>query len=308
MDTSAAATMAHATGMMRWWRQRKHTLGTLVLLACLIAPLTAQAQSELAIVYEAAKAAYQAYQFFDGLNGDETHDAIMAAINHAVHDIRTALDAFEAAENLACSDAITIDFANFLAYTLDNQQAFARDYLPCLTEAVNYMNVPGTALAHVDQVGRGFNIVGSVLLFVYDYLSFDNQGLLNLIHEGNETILARLRPPCTLHVLEPDTPERRVTCTAYNGDVASDHLLITSPSFAQDKEALQDEAAQNTSYRIAKAMLEGHWLVPQSQSLLAGLFAAVGEFRATLPTTLDAELQLASPASRTQWCKVISCE
>ena len=142
---------------------------------------------------------------------------------NVVPELRAAPDAFEAAENLACSDAITIDFANFLAYTLDNQQAFARDYLPCLTEAVNYMNVPGTALAHVDQVGRGFNIVGSVLLFVYDYLAFDKQGLLNLLEEGNETIVARLRPPCTLRVVENSPFERSA------GDVPHKSLQLALP-------------------------------------------------------------------------------
>jgi hypothetical protein len=228
-----------------------------MLLLLVVSPLTVTAQSELAVlkaVYEAAKAAYQAYQFFDGLNGDETHEAIMAAINTAVQDIHNALDAFEAAENLACSDAITIDFANFLNYTRDNQQAFARDYLPCLTEAVNYMQVPITSLAHVDQVGRGFNIVGSVLLFVYDYLGFDNQGLLNLLHEGNETIRVRLRPPCALEVVDGSPFERQVRCTAYNGNAAQDNLLLNSPFFIEDKTALEDEAARNTSRSISRRL------------------------------------------------------
>src|SRR5262245_34500802 len=138
MEDQSAATLPHASAVALWRQRGTRLLGGMVLLVWLLVPCTTQAQSELAILYEAAKAAYQAYQFFNSLNGDETHEALMAAINDAVHDIRVALDAFEAAENLACSDAITVDFANFLAYTLDNQQAFARDYLPCLTEAVNY--------------------------------------------------------------------------------------------------------------------------------------------------------------------------
>jgi hypothetical protein len=298
------------TSRMQRQKSLRRLMGSLMLFLLVASPFPVQAQSEWAVlkaVYEAAKAAYQAYQFFDGLNGDETHEAIMAAINTAVQDIRDALDAFEAAENLACSDAITIDFANFLNYTSDNQQAFARDYLPCLTEAVNYMQVPVTSLAHVDQVGRGFNIVGAVLLFVYDYLGFDKQGLLNLLNEGNETIRVRLRPPCAIRVVEGSLFERQVRCTAYNGEAAQANLLLNSPFFNEDKTALEDEAARNTSYIIAKAILEGQWLIPQGQSLLATLSARWREFQATLGTSLDPEVQLLAPTSRTKWCTVVGC-
>jgi hypothetical protein len=46
-----------------------------------------------------------------------------------------------------------------------------------------------------------------------------------------------------------------MTCRAYNGDTAWDLVLPNTPFFTQDKVRLEDQAARNTSYLIAKAML-----------------------------------------------------
>ena len=46
-----------------------------------------------------------------------------------------------------------------------------------------------------------------------------------------------------------------MTCRAYNGDTGVDDVLPNTPWFAQDKVRLEDEAACNTGYLIAKAML-----------------------------------------------------
>jgi hypothetical protein len=100
-----------------------------------------------------------------------------------------------------------------------------------------------------------FNIVATVTLFVHDHLGFTTQGIRRLVVDGNRKVLAKLRPVCTLRVVEPGSPERRMTCCAYNGDTAWDLVLPNTPFFTQDKVRLEDHAARNTSYIIAKAML-----------------------------------------------------
>jgi hypothetical protein len=241
--------------------QMKRQVWGLLLLLGLACPSTVPA-AEIETALAAAKAAYQAYQFFDGLNGDETHERLLEAIHMAVEDIQEAMASIMISEVESCADALVIDFDNFLLYSPDTQQAFARDYLHCLTRAVRLMDEPVTSPEGVDRLGRAFNIVAGLTLFVHEYLDFSTDGVHDLFVEGNNKILTKLRPTCSTQEIEPGTPERWMICRAYNGDSADGHVFLGSSTFEDDQERLEDEAARNISYLIAKAMLEVDALQP----------------------------------------------
>jgi hypothetical protein len=306
--------MSDVKHVSRWLQQIKRPVAGLVLLVCVVSPLAAHAVAPGAIIagaFEAAKLAYQAYQAYEQLNGDETHDALMAAIamvRQDLQNIQNAVADFFTAQGVACADAITIAFENFLEFNDDVKQQFTVDYINCATVLNNEMNVPAASRAHVDLLGRGFNVVMALEFFMHEYLGWETQGLLNLLEEGNQTIVRRLTPNCTHMAIEPDTSERAVTCTVYGGHSASDHLLLDSPFYAADLQALKEEAARDTSYIIAKAILEGQWLVQEGQALVAALRSPMQQFREQMKTALGPELQLASPQYRRLWCQVVRCD
>jgi hypothetical protein len=232
----------------------KHYVWGLVFLVGVGLPNTSHALP-IGILLGVVEAAYQAYQAFNGSNDAAVHQEILQAVARAATDIQNAMASIAISEVESCADALLLDFENFLRYNPDVQQDFARDYLHCLTRAVRLMDEPTTSRAGVDRLGRVLHIVATVTLFVHESLGFTTQGIQHLVQEGNQKVLTKLRPVCSLRVGEPGSPERRMTCRAYNGDTAVDYVLPNTPWFAQDKVRLEDEAARNTSYLIAKAML-----------------------------------------------------
>jgi hypothetical protein len=81
--------------------------------------------------------------------------------------------------------------------------------------------------------------------------------------------------------------------------------LLDSPFYAAGLQALQEEAARGTSYIIAKAILEGQWLVQEGQALVAALRSPVQQCRAQMKTALEPALQLVSPQYQRRWCQMV---
>ena len=247
---------------MKWTMLIQPIWGLALLLAFLL-PGAAHAY-DIEKLITAAKAAYQAYQLYDGLTAEDAHEQLLDAIAMAVDEIEEAMASIAISEVASCADAIVYDFENFLHYTEDNQQDFARDYLHCLTRAVRLMDEDGSGSAGVDRLGRAFNIVAPLTLFAHKHLALSTFGLQQLFVDGNRKILHKLRPTCSLSVGEPGSPEQVLTCRAYNGDMAQDGVFPKAPSFPAQQARLEDLAARNTSYLIAQDRL------PVAQSDIAG--------------------------------------
>lgn len=233
----------------------KNNAKCVLFIICLTFSSISTAQANVVDALSAAKSAYDAYKFLNDLNSVDVHERILDAIDRVSDEIQEAMGSIATAEVESCADAILYDFENFLNYNEDVQQDFARGYLHCLTRAIRLIDEPSTQAAHIDRLGWAFNVVAVVTLFVSDYLDFHITGVHELFRSGNQKILAELKPHCRLSVLEPESPEQLITCRAYNGDSASEHVFPDFPFFEEDKERVEDLAGNNTSYIIAKEML-----------------------------------------------------
>lgn len=221
------------------------------------------APSVQAIDYVAvAKAAYAAYQLFTagGLSLEEATQRILTAIDSAKTEILAHIDKVATAEVRSCARQAVIDVADIRLFTPDTLQAFARDTTGCVTLADSLLGAVSDKGA-VDQLGFAVNAVGPIALLARARAGFDTAGLKSTLRSANNSVLTKMEPVCTRKVVTEPGPvrpivEEQITCTAYNGNSASDYRRISpNPEPPIDVDKLKAAAAANTSWPVAKAVL-----------------------------------------------------
>jgi hypothetical protein len=192
----------------------------------------------------------QAYSLYRSLTQhsismQEATSQMLAAINSARTEIIAHVDAVAAAEVRACAQSAIIDFADFEAFTPDNQQALARDATSCVTLAQSLLSVVSDKAA-VNELGFAMDSVGPIALVARTRSGLSNGSLLSLLTTGNQALTTRLYPSCRQHY------EARVfdhwRCVAFNGD----SRIGLNPDDPTDA---ADGATSNTSRKVAQVVL-----------------------------------------------------
>jgi len=212
------------------------------------------------------KGAYEAYKMLTQtheLTLDEATTRIIDAVNAVKADTISHIDRIAASEVQACArDAVT-DFKDIRIFTLDNQQALARDATACVSLATSYL-ASADDLGAVDQLGFAVNVVGPIALLARSYVGLSTDTLKSTLIAADDLVVSRLNPNCSTRT-EPYFDERGkpipsladnfLTCRAYNGDQGHDYVMGRTPPGGFDYSVAREQAVRGISYPVAIASL-----------------------------------------------------
>ena len=251
---------------MLWSRNRlRAAVVAFPVAAAVVFGQAAPAQAvEVAQLVEIAKGAYEAYKLFSEkktLTLDQATTRIINAVNAARDDTRARIDGLQRADVKACTNSAIVTFPDFSRLSRAGKEAFAASTLDCVSKAVvaieDLTDKPST-----DQIGFALNTVGPMALMARMQLGLLTAELQQLITRGNNLVVSRLTPTCSIVTQVefdargkpiPAAAQHTITCTVYGV-----HRGVTTaegriPPGGLDTSRARALAVQNTSYPIAAA-------------------------------------------------------
>jgi hypothetical protein len=210
------------------------------------------------------KGAYEAYKMLTAtheLTLDEATTRIIDAVNAVKTDTISHIDRVAAAEVQACARSAVIDFEDIRIFSLDNQQAFARDATECVSLATSYI-ASVNDLGAVDQLGFAVNVVGPIALLARSYVGLSTDTLKSTLIAADDSVVSKLNPSCSTRTVPffdargkpiPELAHNFLTCTAYNGDQGHDQVRGLIPPGGFDYSIAREQSARGISYPVAIA-------------------------------------------------------
>jgi len=142
--------------------------------------------------------AYNLYKTF--LAHETTLDDAIAQLQGPIESARGSIvaeiDNVAAADVGACTSHAVDNIASIQVLTTDNAQAFALDASLCVGLAKSYIGA-FSDLTAINAVGGSLNVVGPIALLAREYVGLPTESLRNTLIEANQSLMARLAPPCS---------------------------------------------------------------------------------------------------------------
>lgn len=192
---------------------------------------------------------------------------IVAAIEASQTVILNHIDQVTAAQVRACARHHVIEFEDIALFNQTTLQRWAQDATGCAVLAESQIQAGVTSKLAIDRIGFALNVVGPIALAARVEAGFSTTGLMDVIDDGNRALITKLKPACTFTPLWGDAApgfgpvEVIVRCTAYDGNVASGHIIVFGERgrplhIPESKYAhIADAATKFTSRAIAQAVV-----------------------------------------------------
>ncbi|PRY28056.1 hypothetical protein [Pseudosporangium ferrugineum] len=187
---------------------------------------------------------------------------IIAAVEASEQNILNQIDQLASAEVKACARTHTIEFSDIESMSRTVLQLWAQSATSCAAMANEYVGAVQTK-AHVDAIGFAITQISAIAIAARAKAGLIN-GIDLLVRDqirSYETLVTKLQPSCDERRWteyddrgRPVVTEIHYTCTAYNGDVATDYeqyYLLTMVHGPLNRAAVDADATRNTSRRVA---------------------------------------------------------
>lgn len=189
---------------------------------------------------------------------------IIAAVEASRQDILNHIDTVAHADVEACTEAAVTKVAQIDSMPGSLLGPFINGAVDCAALSNAYFNAVRN-LSIADNIGKLMGVIYSIAMVGYAKYGLSTAGLLDGLISGYQSVVTKLAPTCEDRTYrEYDemgrlvTVENAHTCTAFNGNVASDAelyylgRLVTPPL---DRAAVNREATRNTSRWAAQEAL-----------------------------------------------------
>lgn len=162
-------------------------------------------------------------------------EAIIAEIEASKTEIINHIDSIAASDVRACARHHVSELEDIESFSQSTLQSWAQDATACAFLAESRLQSV-TSKPAVDEIGFALNVIGPVALAARAKAGFSTTGVMNVIENGNNIVMAKLTPNCTFSPLWGDVPappgggtvlvEVFVQCTIYANHTGSTHVFV----------------------------------------------------------------------------------